>query len=113
MTVTYQPNSDRPLAGIPRVDCMADVLCAMTAYDFREVPMCLAEDFFAALYQAVNALPSDAARTAWARLLTKRFAAIHPRLTEQEIIVAIADRLVEAREAWAQEKRTHYGELTR
>src|SRR3990167_7264063 len=111
--VVYQERTDRPLEGIPRVDCMAEGLHDMTRHDFRAIPMCLADDFFAALYLALIALPTDAMRTAWARLLAKRFAAIHPRLTEQEIIVAIAERIVEAREAWAQDKLTHYQELPR
>ena len=56
MHVIYEENSDSPTAGSHRADCMAEVLFDMTRHDFRAIPMCLAEDFFAALYLALIAV---------------------------------------------------------
>lgn len=112
--VVYQANSDRPTAGIARVDCMADLLHEETARNFDEIPAAEAYEYISRLCLLINALPPDrpCMQTAWVRLIAARLAKTQAHIPESELVVGLAARLVEEREAWAREKRTHYGELT-
>lgn len=114
MTVTYQPHTDRPVAGVARIDCMSCMLLEETARDFAQIPVADAYEFISTLCLLINALPPSRPfmKTGWVKLIAARLIAANPRLNEKDLVAGLAQRLVEEREAWDLYKRTHYGELT-
>lgn len=112
--VTYELNSDRPTSGVLRVDCMSEILKEETERDFAQIPVDEAYEYISALCLLINALPPSRPfmKTAWIKLIASRLAAVHRQLDYKDIVGGLAQRLLEEREAWEKQKRTHYGELT-
>ena len=111
--VTYQANSDRPTAGVARIDCMAEILFDMTHVNLAETRMCLLDDWIAGTCRCINAIPGIHLKAAWVRVFAKQMALCFKGQTETEFTAAIADRLHDEAASWHEEKRTHYGELAK
>lgn len=112
--VTYELNSDRPTSGVLRVDCMSDMLKEETERDFAQIPADDAYDYISMLCLLINALPPSRPfmKTAWIKLIACRLVGVHKHLAFTDVVGGLAQRLLEERDAWEKQKRTHYGELT-